>query len=108
MHLSLKPGVKMFGVRPEMVLAATVVASVYSEFNNSQCVITSITDGKHRKNSIHYKGFAMDFRTRHIPIGMLGTLRARVQACLGSEFDVVLEETHLHVEYDPECPFGSG
>ena len=101
MHLKLKPGVRMFGIRPEMVLAATIVTSVYSEFNNAECVITSITDGQHGPKSHHHKGFAIDFRTRHIPTGMLDTLRARVQACLGDEFDVVLEKTHLHVEFDP-------
>jgi len=69
----------MFGIRPEMVLAATIVTSVYSEFNNAECVITSITDGQHGPKSHH----------------------SRVQACLGDEFDVVLEKTHLHVEFDP-------
>ena len=101
MHLSLKPGVRMFGIRPEMVLAATIVTSVYSEFNNAECVITSITDGEHGLNSHHKKGFAIDFRTRHIPEGWLDKLRTRIQICLGDEFDVVLEKTHLHVEYDP-------
>ena len=100
MHLRFKPGVKLFGIQPEVVLAATVVASVYSEFDNAECVITSITDGDHGNNSLHYKGFAIDFRTRHIPMGMLDTLRSRVQACLGDDFDIVLERTHLHVEYD--------
>ena len=92
----------MFGIRPEMVLAATVVMSVYSEFSNAECVITSITEGKHGKNSQHYKGFAIDFRTRHIPEKFHNQLRVRTQTALGDEFDVVLEKTHLHVEYDPE------
>jgi len=101
MHLTLKSGVTIFGIRPEMVLAATIVASIYAEFDNAQCVITSITDGNHGSHSHHHKGFAIDFRTRHIPIGMHELLRTRIQLALGDEFQVVLHKTHMHVEFDP-------
>jgi hypothetical protein len=102
MHLSLKQGVKCFGIRPEMVLCAMIVASVYSEFNNASCVITSITDGTHGTHSHHYKGFAMDFRTRHVPVGVRQKIADRIQAALGAEFQVRLESNHIHVEFDPE------
>ena len=102
MHLSLKSGVTMFGIRPEMVLASTIVASVYAEFNNSQCVITSITDGKHGDHTHHHKGFAIDFRTRHIPTAQHNLLLIRVQTALGDEFQAILEKDHLHVEFDPK------
>jgi len=102
MHLTLKPGVKLFGIRPEMVLASIIVASIFAEFDNAQCVITSATDSKHGNYSHHYKGFALDFRTRHIKQGWLERLRERIQVALGDEFQVVLEATHLHVEFDPK------
>jgi hypothetical protein len=102
MHLSLKPGVKLFGIRPELAAALPIIASCYADFNNAECVITSITDGNHGSHSHHYKGYACDVRTRNVPEGMHARLRDAIQRALGTEFQVILESTHIHVEYDPE------
>ena len=102
MKLTLKRGVSLLGTRPEMCMAAVVVASVYSTYNNAECVITSACEGKHGRNSLHYVGLALDFRIKNIPIGWHDRLRQSVQDALGPDFDVVLEKTHLHVEFQPE------
>ena len=102
MKLTFKPGVSIRGIQPEMALSACLIASVFAEFNNAECVITSATDGKHGPHSHHYKGFALDFRTRHVPEGWHARLHKRLQDALGPEFQVVLHKTHIHVEYDPE------
>ena len=102
--LRLKEGVKIKGLQPEMVLAAQIVEGVYASYNNAECVITSVRDGIHNTHSFHYVGYAIDFRTRHIPGGWLHKLERDIKRALGSEFDVVLEKTHLHVEFDPTQP----
>lgn len=101
MAISLKPGVSIAGVRPEMVLVIQIVASIYKKLGYL-CVITSVTDGKHSRGSRHYVGLAADFRTRDMPKAIQNALYSRVVEALGTECDVVLEPTHLHVEYDPE------
>lgn len=106
--LSLKPGVQFNNnkakAEPVVNLIIQVVASVYDKFGYDT-IVTSICDGAHSSNSLHYrdgKGRAVDFRTRHLPDQ--GTKEAITQAiseALGPEFDVVLESDHIHCEYDP-------
>ncbi len=55
--------------------------------------------------SLHYAGAAIDIRTRDIPLADVQKLIARIKACLGEDFDVVLETDHLHLEYQPKQPF---
>ena len=103
MALSLKEGVQLTGLRPEMVLATVVIDAVYTELG-VPTVITSAVDGQHSENSLHYTGLALDFRTNTLPPDFQGKLLNLVTTRLGAEFDVVLEEDHLHVEFQPETP----
>jgi hypothetical protein len=102
--LRLKKGVKIKGVQPELMLAAQIVDGIYSSYNNSECVITAARDGTHMTKSFHYVGYALDFRIRHIPEGWRDKLYRDICRALGDEFDVVLEKTHVHVEFDPTKP----
>jgi len=68
----------------------------------------------HSANSLHYSGYALDFRTRHVPPGDRRPLRNMIKDELDIlaksynatnperpiRFDVVLEKSHLHVEAD--------
>ena len=103
MSLLIKPGVNLSGIRPEMVLAVFVVVSVYEE-HGWVCTITSATDGVHMPGSLHVRGQACDFRTKDFPNqpGGAHQLADQISACLGRDFDVVLEKDHLHVEFDPK------
>jgi hypothetical protein len=106
MSLSLKPGVRLGGLQPQIVLAALVIEDLYEELR-VQCVVTSCNDGTHKSNSKHYSGNALDFRTKTVPRGLLMGLVASVKASLGTDFDVILESIngdneHLHVEFDPK------
>lgn len=78
-----------------------VVGSVYHKYGH-ECVVTSCMEGSHSRNSLHYAGLALDFRIRHLPPGVPEAIAADVRDSLTDEFDVVLERTHLHVEYQPE------
>lgn len=101
----LKQQVKLELLQPQMVLGAMIVAGVYARYN-VECVITSCNDSKHMDTSKHYKGCAMDFRTKNY-LGDKQQLLKAVQEALGPNFDAVFEapsteNEHLHVEYDPE------
>lgn len=105
--LNLKPGVKVGGLRPEMTLAALIVYSVFDSFGLAAWV-TSALDGKHKKGSLHSKGLALDFRTKHIPREHLHPLVTSIKEALGPEFDVILESEgktneHVHIEHDPKA-----
>lgn len=106
MAISLKSGVRVAGLQPQMVFAAMIVEDLYDEIKIS-CLVTSCNDGVHMSNSLHYQGCAMDFRTKNVPRGMLNNLVESVRTSLGPDFDVVLESIngdneHLHVEWDPK------
>ncbi len=105
--LSLKSGVKGYCktgcVRPQVWDAIETATTVYLEFGYN-CVVTSLCDGKHSKNSKHYEGNAVDFRTRHLTDDDVMPIREALVARLGPDYDVILEATHIHVEYDPKEP----
>lgn len=101
--LRLKRGVRLRDLSPQMVLAALIVASCYDP---ADCTITSANDSKHSTKSWHYKGFALDFRTKDYVEDKVA-LTQKIAEALGPEFDVILEalgqdNEHLHVEYDPK------
>lgn len=96
----LKDGVKLLGIKPEMCIAYMVAAEVYKRYNLS-IVMTSCTDGKHGKHSHHYKGYAIDLRTRDTTPVIARDIARDIQLSLTSEFQVFWEKTHIHIEYDP-------
>ena len=61
--------------------------------------ITSIRDGAHMSESLHYDGKAIDCRFR---LDVIGATKQDVQSLLGTDFDVVEYSTFFHIEYDPE------
>ena len=67
----------------------------------SDATLTSVTDGTHGSTTLHKHGFAMDWRTRHLNDAEKTLLEAEARERLGPEFDVVLEGSHLHTEWDP-------
>lgn len=75
------------------------VEAVYRKFD-VPCVVTSGTDGVHGEQSKHYTAEALDFRIRDLKPEQRDALVKLCQQRLGQGFDVVLEQNHLHVEYD--------
>jgi hypothetical protein len=107
--LSLKPNVRIFGLRPELIVALLVVQLAFSELGYD-CIITTALDGVHSVGSEHYNGLALDFRTKHVPGSVIYGLRQRIADSLGADFDVLYEgagsdNAHLHVEFDPKQPY---
>lgn len=99
--LALKEGVDIRGIRTEIWAGATIVASCFAE-QKIHCVITSCKEGKHMDKSLHYKGLAVDIRSRDIPLQTAAALIATCKEALGAQFDLVVEGDHWHLEYDPK------
>lgn len=93
--MQIKPGVRLHGVRPEVVIAMMVANSYIGEF-----VVTSVIEGRHSRKSKHYTGCAFDIRTRNLADPL--TAKDALAAMLGADFDVILEKDHIHVEWDPK------
>jgi hypothetical protein len=105
--LNLKKGVKLRGLKPETLAAMLVVRGVYDRLGLTHTV-TSVCDGRHRSDSLHYDGYAFDNRTwadrsgAQISEDDKFELALLIKEALGDEFDVVIESTHIHIEFDPD------
>ena len=84
------------------ILHACVVAEPIME-KWGEFVVTSANDGRHSKNSLHYKGKAVDIRIWALKKDEDKTQAIReLKLALGSDYDIVLEPDHIHIEYDPK------
>ena len=99
--MKLKNGVSISGLRPE-ILVALIVAEGIAREEGSEIVVTSGVDGQHRAGSLHYVGLAVDLRRWNLrdPTAFVD----RLKESLGPSFDVLLERTHIHVEFQPKGP----
>lgn len=105
--MKIKEGVKLSGLRPEMTVALLAVGRIWSNLGASNnAVITSALDGKHSRASLHYVGFAIDVRLPNYYYGYNEEDNDRavkaLKSSLGDQFDVILEETHIHIEFQPK------
>jgi hypothetical protein len=95
----LKAGVRVLGIRPEVVLALMIARDVYESFGaHDSFVITSAVEGQHKRASKHYSGAAVDLRRPNAADIIVADLQRR----LGNDYDVILEADHVHLEYDPK------
>jgi hypothetical protein len=100
--MTLKPGVRILGIKPEATLALIVAEGVFRD-QGQECIVTSVVDGEHSAGSIHYQGFAFDLRIKHLSSGV-AKIHGELKARLGADFDVLLEADHIHVEFQPKTP----
>lgn len=102
----IKAGVKAAGVKPELLLGLSVAETIYRKLTGEYLVVTSLTDGKHKAASLHYKGLAADLRTHDLNTAQRQEFYLRLRDALGPDFDVIFEDEgkpneHIHLEYDP-------
>jgi hypothetical protein len=101
--LTIKPGVRIVGVRPELLLAIMAASEIYRDLGH-KLTLTSVVDGRHSTGSRHYSGAAFDCRTRDLTAEQANQICKQLKSDLGQDFDVLLEADHIHVEYDPKQP----
>ena len=100
MKLQLKDNsVNLDGLRMPMLLALQRAGRIYQAQGMESLVVTSARDGEHMAGSLHYCGCAVDLRIWGLPDPVSAADRLRRE--LPTAFDVWLESTHLHVEFDP-------
>lgn len=97
-----KPGVSAPKGASLHLIDAIACACYHYTKAGHEFMMTSLGDGQHGPRSKHYSEpcDAVDVRTRHVPVSELPALVRDIQCSLGKDYDVVLEETHLHIEYD--------
>lgn len=101
----VKPGVSFDGIQPETIMGILVTSDIMKKRGHMD-VITAITDGKHMDGSLHYEGLAFDRRTwaneqgEQLPDAEKDALARLFREALGPNWDVVVESTHIHCEFD--------
>ncbi len=103
--MKFKQGVSVVGVTKECITGMCVVDGVINSLQGLGLVITSVTDGIHMYTSKHKEGNAFDIRTwtvggKQMTNGAKNHLRYMLMQALGEDWDVVVESTHIHIEYD--------
>ncbi len=103
----LKAGVHG-AVQPILLDGLLRAMTVYQKYRVPFMVTELLPTVKHMEGSLHESGLAADLRTRDIIPEMVPSLVANLRRELGPEWDVVLEKTHIHIEYDPRTATSVG
>jgi hypothetical protein len=95
--------VRIQGITTELKFGLDVASYVY-EKHGKELVITSGSEfsTRHSETSLHYSGNAVDLRTSYFRSGEVDIVKAEIKERLGRDFDVVIESTHIHLEYQPK------
>lgn len=104
MSLFLKKGVSLIGLQPPMTAALVMISSIDPW---ATIVITSATDAAAGRiaESLHPKGLAIDVRWPQDDQSYKDSHWWKSQLVSmfeDTEYDLVLYETHFHLEYDPK------
>lgn len=102
--ISLKPGVKLRDLAPQIVLAIQAAEHIYWNAAQTAVVVTSGNDSQHKDGSLHYTGRAADLRIKTVPEKLRERVVRQLRDALGGEFDVLwegrgTENEHVHVEW---------
>lgn len=106
--MKYKAGVISEGVQPQLWYALGVADEIYANHSVCELTVTSLRDGVHPKGVAsgkdpHGKGLAADLRTRELAPGEAGEIVLNLNHALYKlGYDIVLEKTHIHLEFDPE------
>lgn len=98
--INVKSGVDIRGICPELLFGIMVCDGVFSDLNQ-RFTITSVKDGQHMNKSLHCVGLAFDIRIFDLRKCHPSVVVLRLSEALGSQFQVVAEPDHIHVEFQP-------
>ena len=99
--MEFAPGCQIQGMTPELLAGLNICDEVYRSWSTIM-VVKHVKDGQHMRASLHYSGNAADIRTSTLPEGKAEQVATECAEACGGEYDVVLEDTHLHLEYQPK------
>jgi RHS repeat-associated protein len=96
------------GLQPSILKLEGTVDTAFQKVAGRDAIITFATKGEHSPGSLHYVGQAIDLRTRDLSTEQKVEVAELLQEAVGSDFDVVTEGSHIHVEYQPKQGEKSG
>jgi len=96
--MKLKKGAVIQGLQLPMRKVLMFADAIWKA-NGKELVVTSGVDGVHSPGSLHPFGYAVDLRTFYFTNETKKKVRKLLADNLGPEYDVVLEPTHIHAEY---------
>ena len=88
-------------VKHEICRAMEIIDGLHETFTDTEAVFTSIVEGKHKKDSLHYMGMAVDVRIWYIEKADRALFVVRLRDLLGPGYKVILERDHIHVSFRP-------
>ena len=89
---------RALGIRPELVLVLIAVREIEHELRLDVWV-TAIVNGRHRHESSHYLGCAVDVDD----VGDRNELLAsELETRLPPDYDVIDEGSHVHIQFEPK------
>ena len=94
----IKAGVDISRLKRE-IRRSLVKTDAFVDHHNEELTITSTYEGNHGVGSLHYADEAYDIRR---PLGVQLSNMSLLRDSLGSDYDVVLNINHIHIEYDPK------
>lgn len=97
--VKVKGGVDLNGISTHITRILHIIEPILRKYGQ-EMVITSGLDGVHKQNSKHYSGCAIDLRIWDLL--HKDSCVSAMQVAIGEDYDVVLEGTHIHLEYDPK------
>ena len=97
--------VNVWALEKEMQPVLKSAANIWLNIAGVDLVVTSARDGFHSPGSLHYYGYAVDLRTwtkNHHQMSRddKEDLADRLRHVLSQNYDVIVKNTHIHVEYD--------
>lgn len=108
--MRIKHGVRIFGVRTEVLFALQIADYVWSRYTKKGAIqdpeLTSVMNGEHMPGSLHYVGQACDLSIKNIESNNLEQLKDDLKYRLGPDFDVILSSDHIHIEFQPKKSYG--
>tara|TARA_B100000949_G_C14255921_1_gene440445 strand:+ start:648 stop:995 length:348 start_codon:yes stop_codon:yes gene_type:complete len=107
----VKKGADIRFLRQELTDRLHQIATVFIYHSPAgfRFVVTSGNDSKHSVGSLHYINCAVDARIKYWPNGVevyltdneQGQIKTDLDKVLGPDWDIVIESTHIHIEWDP-------
>ena len=100
-EVRIKKGVRTNGTKVEILIGVMVAENIWKA-HDKELVITEFTGGTHGRGSLHYVGLAADLRTGYFSDSQKHEVAEQLRAALSEEYDVVVEKSHIHLEYNPK------
>jgi hypothetical protein len=97
--MKIKDGVILNGLKMQMRKVLIEADRIWLKYDQ-ELVVTSGLEGAHSPGSLHYYGFALDFRTRYFTQEQEAKVYQELSRSLDDRvYRVILHKTHIHVEF---------